>query len=75
MRCKSFLCPLSILLTIALCTGAATAGTLRTHGIFSNNMVIQRDKPITIWGWAEPGQKVSVQFGQEKAAATADGNR
>ncbi|NQT36880.1 MAG: hypothetical protein HQ581_05300, partial [Planctomycetes bacterium] len=37
------------------------------------NMVIQRDKPITIWGWAEPGQKVSVQFGQEKAAATADG--
>ncbi|MEA3368064.1 MAG: sialate O-acetylesterase, partial [Planctomycetota bacterium] len=64
---------LLILLTIALCTGAATAGTLEMHGIFSSNMVIQRDKPITIWGWAAPGHKASVQFGQEKAEATASG--
>jgi len=59
-------------MTIALCTGA-TARTLKTHRIFSSDMVIQRDKPILIWGWTEPGGKVSVQFGQEKAVATADG--
>ena len=51
--------------------GMALAGTLKTHGMFSSNMVIQRDKPIMIWGWAEAGQKVSVQFGQAKADATA----
>jgi sialate O-acetylesterase len=36
-------------------------------------MVIQRDKPITIWGWAKPGQNVSVQFGWEQAETTAGG--
>ena len=34
-------------------------------------MVIQRDKPIAIWGWAAPGRAVMVQFGEEKAEATA----
>jgi len=70
--CKPhFIFPLSILLTIAPCTGDAAAGTLKTHGIFSSNMVIQRDKPIRLWGWAEPGRKVYVQFGAAKAEATA----
>ncbi|NQU23529.1 MAG: hypothetical protein HQ567_19790, partial [Candidatus Nealsonbacteria bacterium] len=73
MRCRQLILSLSVLLTIALCAGDAAAGTLKTHGIFSSNMVIQRDKPIAIWGWAEPGQKVSVQFGQAKDEATAGG--
>lgn len=71
MRHRPFILWLSLLLTITLCTGT-TAGTLKTHRVFSSNMVIQRDKPITIWGWNEPGGKVSVDFGQEKAEATAD---
>jgi len=70
---RQFDLSLCVLLTVALCAGGATAGTLKTHGIFSSNMVIQRDKPITIWGWAKSGQKVSVQFGQEKASAAAVG--
>lgn len=71
MRMRKFL-SLTVLLAVALCAEALTAGPLKVHGIFSDNMVIQRDKPITIWGWAEAGSKVSVQFGQEKAQATAD---
>ena len=35
-------------------------------------MVIQRGKPIRIWGWAKADQKVSIQFGQEKIEAAAD---
>lgn len=63
-------------LTFALCILAATsavadAGPLKLHAIFASNMVIQRDKPITIWGWAEPGAKVSVHVGDDKAEATA----
>jgi hypothetical protein len=73
MTNKQRILSLSVLLAIALCGGDATAGTLKTHSIFSSNMVVQRDKPITIWGWAEPGRKVSVQFGEAKAEATAGG--
>ena len=50
----------------------AEASALKTHRIFSENMVLQRDKPITIWGWTEPGQKVSVEFGKAKAETTAN---
>ena len=62
---------LGVLLAVCGLAAFAAAAPLKTHRIFSSNMVIQRDKPIVIWGWADAGDKVSVQFGEEKAAATA----
>jgi len=50
---------------------APPPSTLKVHAIFTSNMVIQRDKPIKIWGWAKPAEKVSVTLGKEKAEATA----
>jgi len=40
-------------------------------------MVLQRDKPITIWGWAPSGQEVTVSLGEHKgvARAAADSGR
>jgi len=71
MSGKQLVLSLCVLPVIALCAGGASAGALKTHGVFSSNMVIQRDKPIKIWGWAKTGGKVSVQFGKDKTAATA----
>lgn len=44
--------------------------------VFSDNMVLQRDIPLNVWGWADKGEKVTVSFaGQEKTAiAVDDGN-
>ncbi len=44
--------------------------------IFSSNMVLQRDKPLKIWGWADKGEKISVSFnGQNiKTKANKDGS-
>lgn len=40
--------------------------------VFQSNMVLQRDKPLNIWGWAEPGDEVVVVFaGQEMHATPA----
>ena len=50
---------------------SAPPGKLRLHAIFDSDMVLQRGKPITIWGWAEPGENVSVQLGKDKAEAKA----
>ena len=34
--------------------------------VFQSNMVLQRDKPLNIWGWAAPGEEVVLAFaGQE----------
>ena len=48
---------------------------LKVHGIFASNMVLQRGKPIMVWGWAAPGDPVTVQLGQEKAEAKAAGDK
>jgi len=70
MRCKPLITSLTLLLGFALLAGDA-AGALKLHAIFTSHMVLQRDKPITIWGWADAGDKVSVKFGDEEAEATA----
>lgn len=44
--------------------------------IFSDNMVIQRDKPIKVWGWADPNEQVEIHFLNQtkKVKADKDGN-
>ena len=45
------------------------------HNLFQSNMVLQRDKPIPIWGWARPGEKVSVTIGDKSSDAIAGKDR
>lgn len=43
---------------------------------FSDGTVLQREAPIPVWGWAAPGEAVTVQLGDQpaaKATAAADG--
>jgi sialate O-acetylesterase len=40
---------------------------------FSDHMVLQRDKPVPIWGWAKTaGQSVTVNFNGQQKIAVAD---
>jgi len=34
----------------------------RLPGVLSSHMVLQRDRPIHIWGWSAPGESVAVAF-------------
>jgi len=74
VHCKPLITSLTLLLGFALFAGDA-AGALKLHAIFTTHMVIQRDKPIVIWGWADAGNRVSVKFGEETAEATAEGEK
>ncbi len=42
--------------------------------ILSENMVLQRDIPVNIWGWANSGEKVTVSINGQKFSARADQN-
>ena len=33
---------------------------MKLPAIISNNMVLQKEHPIKIWGWDTPGEKVTV---------------
>lgn len=43
--------------------------------LFQNNMVLQRDKPIHIWGWGTPGEDVAVQFAGERVSTKVHEDR
>lgn len=45
------------------------------HNVFQSNMVLQRDQPVAIRGWAAPGEKVTVTFKDQEQEATAAGDR
>ncbi|MGS2740013.1 sialate O-acetylesterase [Sinomicrobium sp. M5D2P17] len=40
----------------------AYAQELRLPAFFTDNMVLQRDAPVTLWGWSTPGQEIKVEI-------------
>lgn len=40
--------------------------------LFGDSMVLQRERAIPVWGWADAGEKVTVKLGNATASATAD---
>jgi len=45
------------------------------HSLFQSKMVIQRSKPIDVWGWSTPGDKITVTFAGKTATCTAAKDR
>ncbi|UAJ14143.1 sialate O-acetylesterase [Aquirufa lenticrescens] len=45
---------------------------VKLPSLVSNGMVLQRDMPVKIWGWANPGEKVNVTFKGKKIRAISD---
>jgi len=42
------------------------------HPLFTDHVVLQRDVPTPVWGWAEPGQRVKVALAGQSVETTAD---
>lgn len=41
---------------------------------FRDHMVLQREKPVPVWGWAEAGDEVTVEFAGQRKSAKAGGD-
>ena len=64
---------LTIILSILNMNGCAeTARNIVLPNILSNNMVLQRDIPVSIWGWATPNEKISVSFSDQTKITYVD---
>lgn len=53
--------------------GAADAGRpeFALHPLFTDHVVLQRDHPVPVWGWAKAGTQVTVRFGAQRHQTTA----
>jgi sialate O-acetylesterase len=49
-----------------------TQAQLRVPSLISDGMVLQRDTPLTIWGWATPGEKIAIRFSGKSYKTTTD---
>jgi sialate O-acetylesterase len=45
---------------------------IRLPQLVSNGMVLQRDKPLNIWGWASPAEKILLSFKGKQYRTIAD---
>ena len=65
----------AMVLVLASVFALPTFADIRLPKIFGDNMVLQRNRPLLIWGWAEPGEQISVEFlGQiDSTSANAQG--
>src|SRR5580698_4523749 len=60
------------LLLLLLVLATQVQAKIRLPGILSDHMVLQRDIPIHLWGWADPCERISVQLGKTMVSATTD---
>ncbi len=64
-------CWLTVGYAIAVSAGSLRAEVRLPH-LLSDHAVLQRDAPIHIWGWAAPGEAVTVTFRAQHRSAAAD---
>ncbi|MHB8899691.1 MAG: sialate O-acetylesterase, partial [Thermoguttaceae bacterium] len=66
---------ISLLTCLAvICAPAVARADVRLPHVFGDHMVLQQQQPIPVWGWAQPGEKVSVRLGTGDAATTVAGD-
>lgn len=57
--------------TFAFACAVFTAqADVRLHALFADHMVLQQGMPLKVWGWADPGEKVTVTFRGQTVAVT-----
>ena len=62
---------LALATTVGLLLGYEASAAPRLPGFFTDNMVLQRDREVTVWGWADAGEAVAVAFAGQVAEAVA----
>jgi sialate O-acetylesterase len=70
---RRLLCLLGIVLFVCLGIGSrSSSAEIRLPKMLSDHLVLQRQAPIHIWGWASPGERVTVKFHGQMRVGEAD---
>jgi sialate O-acetylesterase len=64
----------SLLFSIAFAVASRAQADVKLASVFSDNMVLQRDQRLPIWGTADAGLNVEVGIGDKRANAVSDTN-
>jgi len=59
---KVFIKRIFVACIVLLCVSQVLLAQVRLPQLISDGMVLQHDTKLNIWGWASPGEKVSINF-------------
>lgn len=51
-----------LLLLLALSVNTLSQAQLKVAEIFTDNMVLQRDQPLHVWGWSQKNERITISF-------------
>ena len=57
---------------LAVCLPTIALGDVKLASIFGDSMVLQREMSVPVWGWADAGEQVTVEFGGQSVQTVAD---
>ncbi len=63
---------LTLVLAASICVPPTCRAELKLSPVFGDSMVVQRDKPIHVWGWTTPNRDVQVEMAGHTATAKSD---
>jgi sialate O-acetylesterase len=55
----------SFLTAFAVCSVYFSFADVHPAKIFSDSMVLQRGIKVPVWGWADKGEKITIQFNKQ----------
>jgi sialate O-acetylesterase len=61
-----------VVLLLAALTATDAWGDVRLPALIGDEMVLQRDVSLPIWGWAEPGETIAIKFHGMTRTTTAN---
>jgi sialate O-acetylesterase len=64
--------PILVAAAMVLVTVSFVRADVRLPKIIGDHMVLQQEKKVNVWGWAEAGEKVMVKLAESSAETNAD---
>lgn len=68
-RCR---CVCLSLVAAAISFATPVLAEVTLPSLFGNRMVLQQEMAVPVWGWADPGEKVTVSFGSQNKSVETD---
>jgi sialate O-acetylesterase len=60
------------ILSLFFCSCLSTYSQIRLPKLISDGMILQRETQTRLWGWASPGEKISLKFKDQVYTAVTD---
>jgi sialate O-acetylesterase len=70
MRCRSIV-RIAVCCLVVASWAAVAAAAVKLPAVIGDNMVLQRDRPVPIWGWADKGEDVTVTIAHQTLTTKA----